>query len=105
MRVGAETYPTPIKVDGEETLLKADLAYAIIKVKYACLRNEIIFWADIICIYSDRTAMKHLGNLRFKPRFSEGFEFVSKRKKRYSALSRSLDSQFAEASLGPPGSQ
>jgi hypothetical protein len=37
-------------------------------------------WIDALCIYSYRTAMKHLGNLRFMPQFSEGFDFVSERK-------------------------
>jgi hypothetical protein len=29
---------------------------------------------DLLCMYSYRTAMKHLGNLRFMPQFSEGFD-------------------------------
>jgi Heterokaryon incompatibility protein (HET) len=33
-------------------------------------------WADAICIYSHRTAMKHLGILRFAPQFLEGFNFT-----------------------------
>jgi hypothetical protein len=37
-------------------------------------------WIDAICIYSYRTATKHLRNLRFMPPFSEGFDFVSERK-------------------------
>lgn len=32
-------------------------------------------WIDSLCIYSYRTAMKHLRNLRFMPQFSEGFDF------------------------------
>jgi hypothetical protein len=49
---------------------------------------ERILWIDAICIYSYRTAMKRLGNLRFMPQFSEGFHFVSERKKSYSVLPR-----------------
>jgi hypothetical protein len=30
-------------------------------------------WLDMVCMYSYRTAMKHLRNLRFMPQFSEGF--------------------------------
>jgi hypothetical protein len=45
-------------------------------------------WIDAVCIYSYRTAMKRLGNLRFIPQFSEGFHFVSERKNSYSVLSR-----------------
>ena len=37
-----------------------------------------LLWADAICIYSYRTAMKHLGNWRFMPQFSEGFDFLSR---------------------------
>jgi hypothetical protein len=44
-------------------------------------------WIDSLCIYSYRTAMKHLGNLRFMPQFSEGFHFVSERKNLRSGLS------------------
>ena len=43
-------------------------------------KYKSMFWIDAICIYSDRTAMKHLGILRFMPQLSEGFDFVSERK-------------------------
>jgi hypothetical protein len=33
-------------------------------------------WIDWVCIYSHRTAMKHLGIMRFAPQFSEGFNFM-----------------------------
>jgi hypothetical protein len=47
-------------------------------------------WIDSLCIYSYRTAMKHLRNLRFMPQFSEGFDFggVSERKNLCSVPSR-----------------
>jgi hypothetical protein len=32
-----------------------------------------LIWVDSICIYSQRTAMKDLGTLRFAPQFSEEF--------------------------------
>jgi hypothetical protein len=44
-----------------------------------CLRlpDEIrILWVDAICIYSHRTATKHLRSLRIAPQFSEGFNFT-----------------------------
>jgi hypothetical protein len=50
--------------------------------------GEKIYWVDAICIYSYRTAMKRVGNLRFIPQFSEGFHFVSERKNSCSVLSR-----------------
>jgi hypothetical protein len=40
-------------------------------------------WIDSLCIYSYRTAMKHLRNLRFMPQFSEGFNFLSRSGKTY----------------------
>jgi Heterokaryon incompatibility protein (HET) len=48
-----------------------------------------VLWVDAICIYSYRTATKHLGNLRFMPQFSEGCDFfVSEPENSYSVLSR-----------------
>ena len=38
--------------------------------------EDRLLWIDAICIYSRRTAMKHLRTLRFEPLFSEGFDFV-----------------------------
>jgi hypothetical protein len=34
------------------------------------------FWADQICIYSDRSHIKHRRNLTVEPLFSEGFDFA-----------------------------
>ena len=36
----------------------------------------VTLWVDALCIYSYRTAMKHLGNLGLAPQFSEGFDFA-----------------------------
>jgi len=33
-----------------------------------------LLWADQICIYSDRSRMKHCRNLRFEPPFCEGVD-------------------------------
>jgi hypothetical protein len=38
--------------------------------------EELPIWIDQICMYSYQTVMKHLGNLRFEPLFSEGFDFA-----------------------------
>jgi len=56
--------------------------------EFQTCRMENWFWIDAICTYSYRTAMKHLGNLRFMPQFSEGFHFVSERKNSCSVLLR-----------------
>jgi hypothetical protein len=37
------------------------------------------FWIDAICLYSYRTAMKHLGILRFAPLFSGGINLLYRR--------------------------
>lgn len=50
--------------------------------------EERTLWIDALCLYSYRTAMKRLENLRFIPQFSEGFHFVSERKNSCSTLSR-----------------
>jgi hypothetical protein len=34
------------------------------------------YWIDALCIYSHRTAMKHLRTLRFEPQFFEGVNFT-----------------------------
>ena len=36
----------------------------------------LLSWLIAVCMYSYRTATKHLDNLRFVPQFSEGFDFV-----------------------------
>jgi Heterokaryon incompatibility protein (HET) len=33
-------------------------------------------WCDAICMYSNRSRIKHCKNLRFDPLFSEGFDFA-----------------------------
>ena len=38
---------------------------------------EITVWLDVLCIYPDRSCIKHRGNLRFVPQFCEGVDFRS----------------------------
>jgi hypothetical protein len=42
------------------------------------LGHVVTVWADAICIYSYRTATKHLGTLRFAPQLFEGLDFTGK---------------------------
>ena len=53
-------------------------------------QKPLVLWVDAVCMYSYRTAMKHLVNLRLMPQFSEGFNFVSERKNSCSVLSTEL---------------
>jgi hypothetical protein len=50
--------------------------------------NIKFLWIDSLCIYPDRSRIKHRRNLRFMPQFSEGFDyfFVSERKNLCSVL-------------------
>ena len=63
-----------ISLQGREIEITASL--------YSALRHlrspdaPRIMWIDQICMYSHRTAMKHLGILRFAPQFFEGFSFT-----------------------------
>jgi hypothetical protein len=57
-------------------------------------------WIDAVCTYSDRTAIKYLGNLRFIPQYSEGFHFVSERNNDtpcFHTPSRSADASSASS--------
>ena len=49
-------------------------------LRHLRLKNDQVryLWIDALCMYSYRTAMKHLGNLRFMPQFSEGFDLESR---------------------------
>jgi hypothetical protein len=38
--------------------------------------EEVVLWVDAICFYSNRTATKYLGTMRFIPQFFEGFNFA-----------------------------
>ena len=64
---------TTIRVDGSEMQVTRNLESALRHLRHH--EKSRILWVDAICIYSDRTAMKHLGNLKFVPQFSEGFDF------------------------------
>ena len=67
-----------VQVDGQ-CMKVSEVVYTILCERRSLVKDRWI-WIDQICIYSYRTAMKHLENLRFMPQFSEGFDFVSERK-------------------------
>ena len=50
----------------------------LVRYKWVVIRSTwwLLSWIVAVCIYSYRPAMKHLGNLRFMPQFSEGFDFA-----------------------------
>jgi Heterokaryon incompatibility protein (HET) len=63
-----------LQIQYHQLPLKPNLAQAL-----TCFREQFkqprFLWIDSICIYSYRTAMKRLGNLRFMSQFSEEFHF------------------------------
>jgi hypothetical protein len=61
-------------LNGEMIKVPRNLEAALQKVRQlAEVRSGMKIWCDALCVYSYRTAMKHLKNLRFMPQFSEGF--------------------------------
>jgi Heterokaryon incompatibility protein (HET) len=63
-----------ISCDGKEILVTRNCLDAI---RYLRLPSHAgTLWIDAICIYSHRTATKHLGTMRFAPQFFEGFNFT-----------------------------
>jgi Heterokaryon incompatibility protein (HET) len=101
-------YEMGVALDGEATnnpvnsfslQIGANLESALRHLKVG-LQVPLTLWADALCIYSYRTAMKYLGNLRFMPQFSEGIHFVSERKNLRSVLSRKKPVRVLEAPLG-----
>jgi hypothetical protein len=83
---GRQKKDVGILCDGKKLKVTASLARALERLQAlsGASQNWDLsakwFWIDQICIYSYRTTMKHLRNLRFIPQFSEGFDFVSERK-------------------------
>jgi hypothetical protein len=75
-----------ISCNGRKALVNDSLASALADLRDE--EKEVRIWCDALSMYPYRTATKHLGNLRFMPQFSEGFDFVSERKNSCSVLSR-----------------
>jgi hypothetical protein len=75
-----------ITTDGKSMLVTPNLCAALMYLRQNSTPRTL--WVDAVCIYSYRTVMKRLGNLRFIPQFSEGFHFISERKNSCSMLSR-----------------
>jgi hypothetical protein len=76
----------PVLCNGRSFDITVNLNAAFVRVRYG--DRPRILWADAVCMYSYRTATNCCRNLRFRPRFCEGFGFVSERKNLCSALSR-----------------
>jgi Heterokaryon incompatibility protein (HET) len=66
--------PTKVIICNDMTVVVNDsLGSALVSLREQ--REEVRIWCDVLCMYSYRTAIKHLGNLRFMPQFSEGCDF------------------------------
>src|ERR1700733_11343195 len=68
---GAAMNTRPIKIDDEILDVTRKLRCALRHLRSPS--RPRLLWVDAVCMYSYRTAMKHLRNLRFMPQFSEGF--------------------------------
>jgi hypothetical protein len=68
---GASDHREIIQCSGEIMKVTTTLFGALRRFRDAS--KETILWADAVCIYSYRTAMKYLRTLRFAPQFFEGF--------------------------------
>jgi hypothetical protein len=62
---------SPMSLDGRAFLVTKNLVSAMLNLRLPLVPRTL--WIDSICIYSHRTATKHLGTLRFAPQFFEGF--------------------------------
>jgi hypothetical protein len=72
---GDESQERLIIIDGKGFLVTENLQLALWRLR---LRSQSIFlWIDAICLYSDRSRMKHCRNLRFEPPFCEGVDLQS----------------------------
>jgi hypothetical protein len=85
---GDAAVTVPITCNDCKTEVRANLAAALRRLRQPS--EWTLYWIDALCIYSYRTAMKRLGNLRLTPQFSEGFHFVSERKNSCSVLSKCM---------------
>jgi hypothetical protein len=68
---GDASIKAPIWCNYERLMVTQNLLAALYQCRY--FDKPRTLWIDAICMYSYRTAMKHLRNLRFMPQFSEGF--------------------------------
>ena len=65
---GDEMYDVPIT---------SNLANALHELRYKSEHRHRRLWIDALCLYSDRSRMKHCRNLRCEPPFCEGFDLQS----------------------------
>ena len=65
---------TTIHVNGLDMVIAPNLSQALSRLIY--LPDVSLVWIDAICIYPDRSPIKHLRNLRFDSLFSKGFDFA-----------------------------
>jgi hypothetical protein len=71
---GDSTKTDSITCDGRKFLITKNLRIALRRLRQ---KDAVVtIWIDQICIYSHRTATKHLGTMRFAPQFFEGFNFT-----------------------------
>ena len=68
---GDPTESTYLTLNGKRTQVRQNCANALRQL-WTHYRSQYC-WIDSICIYSHRTAMKHLGIMRFAPQFSKEF--------------------------------
>jgi hypothetical protein len=88
---GGSTITKDTSIDGNVTPVTTNLASALRCIRqlgsmilsttlYRKLKRRKgaaeYLWVDAICLYFDRYRTKYLGNLRFRPLFSEGFCFT-----------------------------
>jgi len=65
-----------IRIDDQDFPVRLNLFSAIESLRLRGFSGAK-FWIDAICIYSDRSRMKHCRNLRFEPPFCEGIDLQS----------------------------
>jgi hypothetical protein len=70
---GGSGKPLFISIKEHKLPVTVNLHTALSRLRDCSLTR--IIWIDAVCIYSYRTTMKHLRNLRFIPQFSKGFNF------------------------------
>ena len=71
---GNDVATASLSIDGLSFMIRPNLHSALLALRY--ISSKRILWVDAICIYSDRSRIKHCRNLRFGPLFSEGFGFA-----------------------------
>jgi Heterokaryon incompatibility protein (HET) len=74
---GASNPSVPLYIDHDaHALITPHLAAALRCLQYD--NRDRFLWVDTVCIYSDRSRIKHCRNLRFEPLFS-GFAYLAGR--------------------------